>query len=220
MVSAEAKLPAAPTGELGEWSDAAGSPAITLRLPEEWVLSDACVVALGELNDCWSFERSAEGALVIGSPPGNLNSERGGVIFGQILNWRFASGGGRSAPADGGFHLPDGALLVPDASWVSDERLAGIESEDEGVWSVVPDFVLEVRSRSQDVKDQQEKMEQWMANGVRLGWLLDPFEGEVWIYREGEDEPELLERPAALSGESVMEGLSVELGYVWPQRDD
>ena len=220
MVSAETKLPAALIGELGEWSDAAGSPAITLRLPEEWVLSDACVEALGELNDCWSFERSAEGALVIGSPPGNLNSERGGVIFGQILNWRFASGGGRSAPADGGFHLPDGALLVPDASWVSDERLAGIESEDEGVWSVVPDFVLEVRSRSQDVKDQQEKMEQWMANGVRLGWLLDPFEGEVWIYREGQEEAELLERPAALSGESVMAGLSVDLGYVWPQRDD
>ena len=215
MVSAEAKPQAAPTGELGEWSDAAGSPPITLRLPEEWVLSDACVVALGELNDCWSFERSAEGALVIGSPAGNLNSERGGVIFAQVLSWSFEATDGYAAPADGGYHLPDGALLVPDASWVSKERLAEIEVEDEGVWVVVPDFVLEVRSRSQEIEDQQEKMEQWMANGVRLGWLIDPFEGEVWIYRERQEEPELLERPDSISGEAVMPGLVVDLTRVW-----
>ena len=215
MVQAPTKPPPASLSAPKLSPDLVGSPPITLRLPKEWVLSDACVVALGELNDCWSFERSAEGALVIGSPPGNLNSRRGGIVFAQVLSWSFEATDGYAAPADGGYHLPDGALRVPDASWVSKERLAEIEVEDEGVWVVVPDFVLEVRSRSQEIEDQQEKMEQWMANGVRLGWLVDPFEGEVRIYREGEDEPELLERPDSISGEAVMPGLVVDLTRVW-----
>ena len=215
MVQAPTKPPPAPLSAPKLSPDLVGSPPITLRLPKEWALSDACVVALGELNDCWSFERSAEGALVIGSPPGNLNSRRGGIVFAQVLSWSFEATDGYAAPADGGYHLPDGALLVPDASWVSKERLAEIEVEDEGVWVVVPDFVLEVRSRSQEIEDQQEKMEQWMANGVRLGWLIDPFEGEVRIYRERQEEPELLERPDSISGEAVMPGLVVDLTRVW-----
>lgn len=193
---------------------------LVLRLPEQWALTDECMILLGESNEALGFERTAEGALQINFPPGNLNSERGGIIYAQILNWGFAADTGRATPADGGVHLPDGLLLVPDAMWISDERLAEIDVGDEGIWSVVPDFVLEVRSRSQDIKDQQGKMEQWMANGVRLGWLIDPFEAQVWIYRTGQDEPELLERPASLSGEDVMVGLTVDLTRVWPADSD
>ena len=195
-------------------------PPITLRLPEQWPLTDECMILLGESNESLGFERTAEGALHINFPPGNLNSERGGIIYAQILNWGLAADAGRATPADGGAHLPDGSLLVPDAMWISDARLAEIDAADEGVWSVVPDFVLEVRSRSQDIKDQQDKMQQWIANGVRLGWLVNPFEAQVWIYREGEDEPQLLERPAALSGEDVMVGLTVDLTRIWPADND
>ena len=189
---------------------------LVLRLPEQWALTDECMILLGESNESLGFERTAEGALQINFPPGNLNSERGGIIYAQILNWGFAADTGRATPADGGVHLPDGLLLVPDAMWISDERLAEIDVGDEGIWSVVPDFVLEVRSRSQDIEDQQDKMEQWMANGVRLGWLIDPFEAQIWIYRAGQDEPELLERPDTLSGEDVMVGLTVDLTRIWP----
>ena len=75
--------------------------------------------------------------------------------------------------------------------------------------------MLEVRSPSQSLQEQQTKMAGWMANGVRLGWLLDAFEETVWVYREGQPEPERLDRPMTLSGESVMEGLSVDLTRVW-----
>ena len=194
------------------------APPITLRLPPQWTLTDGHLVQLAALNESWLFERSAKGALIISPPPGNLSSRRGGIIYAQVSHWSFDIGEGFATPADGGMHLPDGSLLIPDASWISNERLAEIDVDDEGVWSVVPDFVLEVRSRSQDIADQKDKLERWMANGVRLGWLLDAFEGEVWIYREGQDEPERIERPDTLSGEDVMVGLMVDLTRVWPAK--
>ena len=216
MDQAPAKPAPAEQRDAERSTDLTGAPPITLRLPEHWDLTDDRMIELGEINEAWRFERSAKGALIISPPPGNLSSRRGGIIFGQVLNWSFDAANGYATPADGGMHLPDGALLIPDASWTSDERLAEIDVTDEGVWSVVPDFILEVRSRFQEIEDQQEKLEQWMANGVRLGWLIDPFNTQVWIYREGQDEPELLERPDTLSGENVMVSLTVDLTRIWP----
>ena len=216
MVQALVKPAPAPPSDFTLSPDLVEAPPITLRLPPQWELTDELIVQLAALNESWLFERSAKGALIISPPPGNLSSGRGGAIHAQVWYWSFDIGEGFTTPGDGGMHLPDGSLLVPDASWISNERLAEIDVDDEGVWSVVPDFVLEVRSRSQDIADQKDKLERWMANGVRLGWLLDAFEGEVWIYREGQAEPELLERPDTLSGEDVMVGLTVDLTRVWP----
>ena len=218
MVQAPVKPAPAVKRENAGSAAVAGAPPLTLRLPPQWTLTDELIVQLAALNESWLFERSAKGALIISPPPGNLSSGRGGIIYGQVSHWSFDIGEGFATPADGGMHLPDGSLLVPDASWISNERLAEIDVDDEGVWSVVPDFVLEVCSPSQDIADQKDKLERWMANGVRLGWLLDAFEGEAWIYREGRDEPELLERPDTLSGEDVMIGLTVDLARVWPAR--
>ena len=220
MVQAPVKPAPAEVGDVKVSLGPAGNPPIMLRLPEHWDLTDGRMIELGEINEAWRFERSPKGALIISPPPGNLNSRRGGIIFGQVLNWSFDAANGYATPADGGMHLPDGSLLIPDASWISDERLAEIDVTDEGVWSVVPDFVLEVRSRSQEIEDQQDKLEQWMANGVRLGWLIDPFNAQVWIYGEGQDEPDLLERPDTLSGEDVMLGLTVDLTRIWPAGSD
>ena len=220
MAHAPTKPMHAPSSAPSHLSAADEQPSFILCLPPQWALTDECMIFLGESNESLGFERTVEGALHINFPPGNLNSERGGIIYAQILNWGLAADAGRATPADGGAHLPDGSLLVPDAMWISDARLAKIDADDEGVWSVVPDFVLEVRSRSQDIKDQQNKMQQWMANGVRLGWLVDPFEAQVWIYRAGQDEPQLLKRPDTLSGEDVMVGLTVDLTRVWPTDND
>ena len=217
MVRAPVKPAPEAKRELAGSATVAGAPPITLRLPARWTLDSQRLLELSALNEALWFERTAEGALLISPPPSFLNSHRGGHIFGQIFNWQLADDDdGATLPADGAFELPDSSVLIPDASWVSNKRLSEIDVDDEGVWSVVPDFVLEVRSRSQDIADQRDKLERWMANGVRLGWLLDAFEGEVWIYREGQDEPELLERPATLSGEDVMVGLAVDLTRVWP----
>lgn len=197
-----------------------GAPPITLQLPAEWAVDDDCLSELGELNEMLWIERTAEGALQINFPPGFPSSEAEGAVGAQIIAWRFAEDSGRATPGTGGYSLPDGSLLVPDTAWISDERLEGIEIEPTKPMPAAPDFVLEVRSYSQEIRDQQEKMERWMANGVRLGWLIDPFDARVWIYREGQDEPEQLERPDTLSGESIMVGLAVDLTRIWPADND
>ena len=207
MVSAPTKPPLAPTIVPGA--------STTLRLPAEWELTTDCLIELAALNEALFFERTAAGALVITGPPGNLSSKRGFAIGLQIGNWALSRDDGDAGAADEGYELPDSSVRTPDFSWVSRVRLAEIEVSDEGVWRVCPDFVLEVRSRGQSVPEQQRKMERWMANGVRLGWLVDAFTDSVWVYREGQPEPERLERPLSLSGESVMEGLSVDLSRVW-----
>ena len=201
-------------------ADLAGAPPITLRLPSQWPLSDDDLVELGTLNDALWFERTAEGALQISPPPSFYSSRSAGRVFGQILNWQLDGRDGEALSSDGGYVLPDSRILVPDASWISAERLEGNQPDQTDILHIAPDFVLEVLSPSQDIRDQQEKMERWMANGVRLGWLIDPFNARVWIYREGQDEPELLERPDTLSGDNVMVGLTVDLTRIWPAGND
>ena len=215
MVQAPVKPAPAPPGEFALSPDLVEAPPITLRLPPQWELTDERVVELGESNELLGFERTAEGVLQINFPPGFPSSEAEGTVGSQIIAWRFTHDTGRATPSSGGYSLPDGSLLIPDAAWISDERLAGVEISSTKPLRAVPDFVLEVRSGSQRIAQQQRRMRQWMANGVRLGWLIDPFDALVWIYREGQGEPERLERPDTLSGEDVMVGLTVDLTYVW-----
>ena len=193
--------------ESGEWP-------IVVRLPADWSLTDECLIEISSLNDPLHFERSAEGALEISPPPGTLSGQRGGEVYAQVWVWNNDRSSSQSF-AGGGFRLPNSAVREPDAAWVSGERLSDIELDDEGYWPVCPDFVVEVRSRGQSVAAQQEKMQEWMSNGARLGWLIDPYGDQVFIYRANQDEPERLERPETLSGEDVAEGLTVELAKVW-----
>ena len=139
------------------------------------------------------------------------------MIAFQIMNWAHEHRNGEALGAGAGFRLITSAARDPDAAWLSNQRLSEVDTDDEGLWSVCPDLIVEVRSRGQTVLRQQEKMQEWMAAGARLGWLIDPFtnDGEVWIYRQGESEPERLERPESLNGEDVAEGLTVDLARVW-----
>ena len=211
----QAPVKSAPPSEFTLSPDLVEAPPITLRLPPQWELADKRLVELGEPNEPLGFERTAEGLLQIIFPPGFPSSEAEGTVGAQIIMWRFERDLGGATGATAGYSLSDGSLLVPDAAWVSDERLAKIEIEPTLPLRAAPDFILEVRSYSQHIGQRQRRMQQWMANGVRLGWLLDPFNALVWIYREGQDEPELLERPDTLSGEDVMIGLTVDLTRVW-----
>ena len=188
---------------------------IVLRLPTHWELTEQCLMELSSLNDPWRFERSSEGALEIVPPPGPLSSDRGGRVYAQVL-----LGGddrGSAFESSAGFRLADTSIRAPDVSWVSNERLAGIEVDHEGAWPVCPDFVVEVRSPSDRLSQQQMKMRQWMANGARLGWLIDPFGDSVWVYREQQGEPEQITRPNQLDCGDVLPGLTIDLAHVWRQ---
>ena len=188
---------------------------IVLRLPPQWELTEQCLMEIASLNDPWCFERNAEGALEIVPPPGPLSSKRGVQILIQIAAWILNGGFGDLFESSAGFRLGDSSIRAADVSWVSDERLAGVEMDNEGAWPVCPDFVVEIRSPSDRLPQQQAKMRQWMANGARLGWLIDPFSGTLWVYRERQTEPEQLERPAQIDCGDILPNLTINLSHIW-----
>lgn len=219
MAHAPTKPPPAPSTQAVVSPELVEQPPIILRLPPQWALTDECVILLGESNESLGFERTREGALKISFPSGIEASGHEFELDGELLIWWRTHRRGLARGATAGHSLPDGSLLVPDASWTSDERLEGLDLQPSKPIPAAPDFVVEVRSRSQSLEEQQDKMQQWMANGVRLGWLLDPIDGQAWIYRAGQEEPQTLERPATLSGEDVAEGLTMDLSWLWAPQN-
>ena len=195
-----------------EW----GFECIRLRLPPEWRLTEDIFLELCALNDGWEFEATAAGELVIMPGTGQEDSKRAMEIGADVTFWNRAEDEGEVCGPDGMVRLLDGLLRAPDVCWISAERLSERPDDYDGVLiPVCPDFVVEIRSRSDSVARQQEKMAQWMAYGARLGWLIDAYSEKVWIYREGHDEPEELAKPDRLSGEDVLPGFVVDMARIW-----
>ena len=191
------------------------------RLP--W--TDIDLERLGEANPGWKFELDLNGELIINMHAGGDSGDIESVIAWKFGNWRFGGGGGgRPRTSQSGYWVggvaDEGRFLIPDYSWISPEQVAALTGDEmRRSYAVCPAFVLEIRSPSQSLEDQQERMELWMSYGVRLGWLIDPFEEAVWIYRP-DREAERLDRPATLTGEEVMVGLEVEMSEVWALVDE
>ncbi len=192
---------------------------ILLQPPPDWELTDELFIELCELNPGLRFEIDERGRLSIVPGAGFSSSRRAIAIAAQIYAWIMAGGGGEAGGADGAFRIGGVSIRIPDVSWLSPERLALMEPDDEGIPRFCPDFVIELRSPSDRLPDQQRKMRFWMAQGVRLGWLIDPFADTAHIYRP-DREPELLQRPNSLSGEDVLPGLVVDLSRVWRDQPD
>jgi len=132
----------------------------------------------------------------------------------QLELWIRAGGAGMGLESAGGYDLPRGMRKYPDGSWVSPERLPDLPRPWRENVDLIPDLVFEIRSPSQSVRQQQEKMVEWIEGGVQLGWLIDPFERRVWIYRAN-GEVEQRNDPSELSGEDVCVGLVIDLAQVW-----
>ena len=195
-----------------EW----GFECIQLRLPPEWRLTEDIFLELCALNDGWEFETTADGELVIMPGTGQEDSKRAMEIGADVTFWNRAEDEGEVCGPDGMVRPLDGLLRAPDVCWISSGRLSERPDDYDGVLiPVCPDFVVEIRSRSDSIARQQEKMEQWMTYGARLGWLIDAYSEKVWIYREGQDEPEELAKPDQLSGEDVLPGLVVDMARIW-----
>lgn len=189
--------------------------------PEGSAFTDEHLEQIDADNPGWKFELDCDGELVINMGSGGVTSDIESEINGQIRNWRVAGGGGRIRTSSGGYWLggeprrpPE---MEPDTSWLSDQQVANLSPEQRpsrGYWTVCPAFVIEIRSPSDSLASQKTKMSLWMQLGVQLGWLVDPIEQTVWIYRLNQG-PEQLERPATLSGEDVLQGLEVDMTEVW-----
>ncbi len=159
-------------------------------------------------NPGWQFEYSAEGELIVMAPTGSESSADEGQIIIVLGNWRL-NNGGMSYPSTIGFSLPSGAVLIPDAAWITQERYDNLTpSERRGAINGAPDFFVEVRSRTDRLPPFLAKMQEWMDGGARLGWGIDPRNRRVYLFRAGQAEPELLENPENLSGEDVLPGFT------------
>ena len=161
------------------------------------------------------FERTATGALIIMSPTGGITSDRNSDINFQLRAWNRQQRLGKVFDSSGGFKLPNGAERSPDSSWVKLERWNALTSEErEKFLPLCPDFVVELRSRSDSLTKTREKMQEYRDNGAKLGWLIDPQRQVVEIYRPDRD-VEVLESPKTVSGEEILPGFVLDLAEIF-----
>jgi Uma2 family endonuclease len=188
---------------------------LPFRLRTESPLSDEELMRFSAANETLRVEREPNGELLIMSPSGS-DTSRMNMRLGRILDeWAEADGRGVAFESNGGFTLPDGSVRAADAAWAKMSRWMTLtEAERASFAPLCPDFVIELRSPSDSLRDLAEKMRQWMANGAQLGWLIDPIERTVTIYREG-DEPEILHDPTSVQGTGGVAGFELVMGRVW-----
>jgi Uma2 family endonuclease len=184
--------------------------ALTLNLEPITDLTHEQFRELCQANRDIQLELTAQGKLIV-MPPTGWESGKRNMKLGSRLNvWSEADGTGIAFDSSTGFRLPNGAVRSPDAAWVRQDRLDALNPNPESFLPLAPDFVIELRSASDSMKDLQDKMHEYMANGVRLGWLLNPKDQAVEIYRAGQ-EVEIQQSPASLSGEEVLPGFVLDL---------
>ncbi len=158
-----------------------------------------------------AMERSAEGALVIMSPVGGESGSREAWLIAKLFNWNVETALGVVFSSATIFNLPGGGDRAPDAAWVSQVRWQSLTPEQqEGFPPLCPDFVIELRSKSDRLQPLQDKMREYQGSGLALGWLINPQDRTVEIYRAGQ----VMERvswPVTLSGEEVLPGFVLEI---------
>jgi Uma2 family endonuclease len=159
------------------------------------------------------LELTEDGQLITMVPVALESSEKNGDLFGEVWAWNRQTRSGRVFDSSGGFTLPNGAVRSPDVTWIGKPRASEIP---DGITfpELVPDFVIELRSKSDSLKTLRAKMAEYRSNGVRLGWLINPQQQQVEIYRLEQD-VEVIQSPTILSGEDVLPGLTIDLGSIF-----
>ena len=188
---------------------------LNLRLGSALHLSDDELFELCARNPELRIERTAEGNLIVMTPAGGASGHRNFKLTGALALWAERDGTGVGFDSSTGFLLPNGAMRAPDAAWVLRSRLDGLSTQaKEKFLPLCPDFAIELRSPSDRLSDVKAKMEEYRENGVRLGWLLDPQERRVHVYRPGRP-VEVLEAPLTVSGDPELPGFVLDLGPIW-----
>ncbi|MEC4849808.1 MAG: Uma2 family endonuclease [Jaaginema sp. PMC 1079.18] len=193
-------------------------PSLSLQLPPQLVLqvTPDQFAALAAANRKLQLERTASGELIVNPPTGGETGYRNSKIIYFLVKWIEEEGGcGVSFDSSTGFELPNGANRSPDAAWIAQERWDTLTPEQqESFVPLCPDFVVELRSKNDTLTDLRLKMTEYLENGAQLGWLIDPKNQRVEIYRQGQ-EVEILENPTTLSGEAVLPGFTLSLARIW-----
>ena len=187
---------------------------IELKL-ESFKLTDEQFYQLCRDNRDLKFERNVTGNLSIMSPIGGETGERNSEINFQLRLWNKQFKLGKVFDSSTGFKLPNGADRSPDASWISLEKWHNLTPKQRQTFlPLSPDFVIELRSPSDNLKSLREKMKEYINNGTKLGWLINRKDQQVEIYRQEED-VEVLDNPQTLSGEDILPNFVLDLNLIW-----
>jgi Uma2 family endonuclease len=188
---------------------------ITLNLNPIIKLTEEQFYQLCRENSDLKLERNAQGELIVMPPTGGETGKSNSKVNLQLGVWNEQTQLGEVFDSSTGFTLPNKADRSPDASWVEKSRWEGLTAEQrEKFIPLCPDFVIEILSPSDSLKKTQEKMEEYIDNGCRLGWLIRRKNPEVYIYRPGKA-VEVLKSPQTLSGEDVLPGFTLNLQRIW-----
>ncbi|MBS3027978.1 MAG: Uma2 family endonuclease [Dolichospermum sp. DET50] len=185
--------------------------AVTLQIPKSLKFTDDEFVEIVAANKDLRLELSHQGELIVMSPTGGETGNRNFEMCLDLGYWNRKNGLGKAFDSSTGFKLPNGATRSPDVSWVKIERWNALTQEQRKKFlPLCPDFVIELVSESDNLADTQAKMREFIANGLRLGWLINPKTKQVEIYRQNQ-EMEVLQSPTNLSGEDVLPGFILDL---------
>ena len=174
-------------------------------------LSDDQFYQLCQINEYYKFEQTAKDELIILPPSNLITGNREAELNGNLMIWNRQTKLGKVFSSSTVFTLPNGGKRSPDVAWIANERWDSLSiQEKEKFAKICPDFVIELRSRTDSLSQLQEKMQEYLNSGLRLGWLIDPQNQQVEIYRQNQS-VEIVSLPTSLSGENVLPGFILEL---------
>jgi Uma2 family endonuclease len=186
------------------------STPVTLKMGE--LMSEEDFFQFCQMNDTLEFERDSHGNIILMSPTGSFTGNLNFRVLGNLFVWNEKWGLGEAFDSATGFTLPNGAIRSPDASWIRNERWNLLtDDQKEKFAPICPDFIIEIRSKSDDLKYLLEKMEEYITNGTQLAWLIDRFDNKVYVYKEDRSIIRLDSLNVILSGDFVLPGFILDL---------
>ncbi len=189
--------------------------ALTLNLHNAIELTDERFEQICQSNRDLRFERTSIGELVVMSPAGSETGRQNWGLAGQLWIWHQQTLLGVGFDSSAGFTLPNGAIRSPDLSWIKQERWDTLNTAQKRKFApICPDFVVELCSPSDRLVEVQAKMQEYLDNGTRLGWLIDPESKSAQIYRQNQ-RVEVQNAPNSLSGEDILPGFELDLQEIW-----
>lgn len=191
----------------------------TLIIPEQLQVTPEQFAQLAIANRDLRLEQTATGELIIMPPTGGNTGERNAELSADFIIWNRTSQPGKVFDSSTAFRLPNGAARSPDVSWVQRERWDALTPEQQDTFPpLCPDFVLELRSKTDSLKELQAKMQEYLDNGASLGWLIDIQGQTVEIYRPGQEVEKRI-KPDTLDGETVLPGFTLSVANLWDESD-
>jgi Uma2 family endonuclease len=187
----------------------------TLEIPSYFIVSQEQFELLARANRDLRLERSPNGELIIMPPTGGTTGKRNAKLITYFVNWNDRMQLGEVFDSSTAFRLPNGSNRSPDVAWVSRDRWQSLTSEQQdGFPPLCPDFVVELRSKSDSLKSLQDKMQEYLENGLLLGWLIDIQNQTVEVYQPKKF-CEVLQKPSLLKGKPVLTNCSISVDFLW-----